>query len=243
MIGTSQALSLFYPTTIAAIVSWPKFSFTAFKIVSALQRQGIAPKTCLDVGGNVGQFAVAAAKFWPHCRVESFEPVPDCAVKLRKNCGRLSINVHEVAVGDRDGEVPIHVNAHRHSSSILNLGAMHREAFPFATEETTKTVKLVRLDSIFRNHDFERPVLLKLDIQGYEPEALRGAAGILSQIDYVLVETSFKPMYEGEMLFTEILSLMQSFGFRFLRPIDWLEDPRTGEVLQMDALFAKSAST
>ena len=163
--------------------------------------------------------------------------------ELRLNCRRLSFRIHETAVGDQDGEVPIHINAHRHSSSILKLGVTHREAFPFATEETTKTVKLVRLDSIFRNHDFERPVLLKLDIQGYEPEALRGAAGILSRIDYVLIETSFRPMYDGETVFTEILSLMQSFGFRFLRPIDWLEYPRTGEVLQMDALFARGDSS
>ena len=50
-------------------------------------------------------------------------------------------------------------------------------------------------------------------------------------------------MYEGEKVFTEILALMQSFGFRFLRPIDWLEYPRTGEILQMDALFARGDST
>ena len=219
------------------------FSMTAYRIVSKLKGQGVNPRTVLDVGANVGQFAVSSTKFWSDCHVESFEPVPDCASKLRRNCRELSVKVHEVAVGDRDGEVPIHVNAHRHSSSILNLGNTHREAFPFAKEEATRTVKVVRLDSIFKNYEFERPVLLKLDIQGYEPEALRGAAGILSQIDFVLVETSFRLMYEGEKLFTEILSLMQSYGFRFLRPIDWLEDPRSGEILQMDALFARDDST
>ena len=191
----------------------------------------------------MGQFAVAIAKLFPNCRVHAFEPVPDCAKLLRGNCRRLNVTIYETAVGDSNGNISIRLNSHRHSSSILPLSQRHLDAFPFATEETTKTVKLVRLDSIFRNHDFERPVLLKLDIQGYEPEALRGAAGILSQIDYVLVETSFRPMYEGEKVFTEILALMQSFGFRFLRPIDWLEDPRTGEILQMDALFAQGDST
>lgn len=242
MRALSQTQLLFHPGTIAAIVSWPKFSFTAFKIVSALQRQGIAPKTCLDVGGNVGQFAVAAAKLWDRCRVESFEPVPDCADTLRSNCRGLSVSVHEVAVGDRDGEVPIHINSHRHASSILNLGITHREAFPFAKEEGTRIVKLVRLDTLFKKGQLAHPVLLKLDVQGYEPEALRGAAGILGEIDYVLVETSFRPLYEGEKVFSEILSMMESFGFRFLRPVDWLENPRTGEILQMDALFSRAAS-
>ena len=135
--------------------------------------------------------------------------------------------------------MPIHINAHRQSSSILKLGVTHREAFPFAKEDGTRNVKLVRLDTLFKGRQFERPTLLKLDVQGYEPAAMRGAAGILDQIDYVLMETSFRPLYEGEKVFTEILPLMESFGFRFLRPVDWLQDPRSGEILQMDALFAK----
>ena len=54
----------------------------------------------------------------------------------------------------------------------------------------------------------------------------------------------FRPFIES----SEVLANLQichtaSFGFRFLRPIDWLEDPRTGEILQMDALFAQGDST
>jgi FkbM family methyltransferase len=221
-----------------AAVTWPKFSMTAYRMVCRLKAQGLHPRTVLDIGANVGQFAVTATKLWSDCHVESFEPIPDCAETLRSNCRNLSVKVHEVAVGNRDGNVPIHINSHRQSSSILTLGATHREAFPFARDEGTRIVRLVRLDTLFKKGQLGRPVLLKLDVQGYEPEALRGAAGILGDIDYVLMETSFRPLYEGEQTFSEMLLLMESFGFQFLRPVDWLEDRRTGEVMQMDALFA-----
>jgi hypothetical protein len=53
----------------------------------------------------------------------------------------------------------------------------------------------------------------------------------------VILEASFKPMYEGEMLFMDIVRLMEEYG---LRPVGWLSEPKTGEILQMDALFKRS---
>ena len=83
----------------------------------------------------------------------------------------------------------------------------------------------------------EPPVLLKLDVQGYEATTLRGGLETLKRLDYVILEASFKPMYEGEMLFMDIVHLMASYGFHFLRPVGWLSHPETDEFLQMDALF------
>jgi hypothetical protein len=60
-------------------------------------------------------------------------------------------------------------------------------------------------------------------------------------VDYVLLETSFRPLYEGEKTFMEIARMMEDRSFEFLRPVDWLSDPLNGEVLQMDALFARAA--
>ena len=82
--------------------------------------------------------------------------------------------------------------------------------------------------------------MLKLDVQGYEPQVLEGATETLKRVNYVLLEASFRPLYEGEGVFMEIARVMEGRGFDFLRPVDWLIDPRNGEILQMDALFVKS---
>jgi len=60
------------------------------------------------------------------------------------------------------------------------------------------------------------------------------------RVEYVVLEASFKPMYEGEMLFMDIVRLMEGYGFSFLRPVGLLSDPRTGEIIQMDALFSRA---
>ena len=83
------------------------------------------------------------------------------------------------------------------------------------------------------------PVMVKLDVQGYESYVIRGGSQTLRLVEYVIVETSFTPMYEGEVLLFELIKLMDEYGFLFLRPVGWLLDPMNGEILQMDALFSR----
>jgi FkbM family methyltransferase len=228
------------PSAWPALVSWPKFSLTSYHMVLALQRQGVVPKTIIDVGANVGQFAVASAKTFPDSVVHSFEPQLDCVQRLiRHTRGLKNVEVYPMALGAHAGNVQLHVNSHSHSSSILALGQRHRDAFPDAREVGSISVPLSTLDHELGTRPLAGPVLLKLDVQGYEPAVLQGAQQLLNRIDYVLLEASLSPMYEGELTFMQIVRLMEGNGFGFLRPLDWLKEPRTGEVLQMDALFAK----
>ena len=226
---------------IYALLTWPKFSLTSYRMVYTLKQQGIQPKTIIDVGANVGQFAIATAKlFSPATQIYSFEPHPEVVELLQQNVHHLkNITVYPLALGNHEGEIAFHVNTHSHSSSILPLAEAHREAFPYAQEEKTITVTLSTLDKIFSMVMLEPPILLKLDVQGYEAITLQGGVETLQQVNYVVIETSFKPLYEGEMLFMDMVHLMEAHHFRFLRPIGWLSNPENGEILQMDALFVQ----
>ena len=225
---------------IEAAFTWPKFSMTSFTMVRGLSRQGVTPKTVIDVGANVGQFAIAAAKTFPGVAVHSFEPNPPCAAKLRANVTSLgNIKVYELALGENEGKIEFHVNSHSHSSSILPLAKSHLDAFPQARETSVIPVKVSTLDRVFHEVEMQEPVLLKLDVQGYELQVLQGAADFLKRVDFVLLEASFKPMYQGEPLFMDVEKKMQEFGFEFLRPVGFLRSPKTGEFLQMDALFQR----
>ncbi|NMB87349.1 MAG: FkbM family methyltransferase [Chloroflexi bacterium] len=228
------------PGALRAWLSWPKFSFTAYRMCTRLARQDVRPRTVLDVGANVGQFAVAAAHIFPGVQVISFEPEPASFARLQGNIRRLpQVEAHALAVGDLPGQVEFHVNAYSPSSSILPLGETHRQAFPFAREADLIRVTQVRLDDFLAGREFRPPVLMKIDVQGYEDHVLRGAARTLACSDYVLMETSFSPLYQGEQAFRQVLERMEALGFSFLRPLDFVDHPHTGEILQMDALFRR----
>jgi FkbM family methyltransferase len=105
-------------------------------MVSHVAKQGITPRTEIDVGGNVGQFAVASARRLPDVRVYSFEPVPECASTPKKIAGcQENVTVFPTALGESEGEIEMNVNTHNHSSSVLPVAKTHCDAFPDAREE------------------------------------------------------------------------------------------------------------
>lgn len=229
------------PEAWLAAVSWPCFSLTSYRLVTRLLGQGITPRTVIDVGANVGQFAVAAAKLLPSASVHSFEPAPAAFDQLRKNvAGLRKVRLYPLAVGDKDGQTTFHVNIHSHSSSVRRVGKGHLEAFPAAQEAEIIVVDIARLDTALAEAELAAPTLLKLDVQGYETQALRGARQTLDRVNAAVIEVSFKPLYEGEETFAEVLRLMAEREFRFDRPVGLLLEPRTDEILQLDALFLRT---
>lgn len=230
------------PGGFKAMRSWRPFSLTAFQMMQRLQTEEVGFRTIIDGGANVGQFARAALETFPEARLVAFEPLPEVAATLRKNlrdCNRVT--VVESALGAGSGSLTFHRNAYSLSSSALPLHDNHKEAFPEATEAETIEVPVGTLDQLLGDVDIESPSLLKLDLQGFEIPAFEGASKTLEVVDYVLVETAFKPLYEGEALFPELHAYLEGRGFRFLRPLDVLEGP-DGTIVQMDALFVRNGS-
>ncbi len=227
-------------TFLKSFLSWPVFSFTSFHMLTSLSKQGFSINTVIDVGANVGQFAVAAAKIFDQATIYSFEPNPDCHKKFSQISARMqNIKFFPFALGDKDDELVFNINTHSHSSSFLPLAEGHIHAFPQASVSREITASVTTLDKMIESIDLKPPVLLKLDVQGFEANVLAGAKNSLQKIDYILIETSFKPMYAGEVLFRQILDLLENNGFYFLRPIDVFSNDQTGEILQMDALFER----
>jgi hypothetical protein len=140
-------------------------------------------------------------------------------------------------LSDRSGEAILLLNSHSHSSSLLPLANGHTEAFPAERVVGTVVIPTSTLDEELSSEDLMPPVLIKIDAQGGEAGVIRGAVATLKRTDYLVIETSFKPMYKGELLFAEIQGLMNAHGFEFSRPLAWLTHPLTNEVLQMDAFF------
>ena len=226
------------PAAFRALLSWPKFSLTSYRMLADLRRQGIAPASIIDVGANTGQFAVTARFLYPDAEIIAFEPNEGAFQELKRHLGRMrGVELRRMALGDTVGTLEFRLNADNRSSSILPIGKAHLDAFPDAREVGVERVPVSTLDQELETLQLAEPCLLKLDVQGYESSVLEGARKTLKRVQFVVLETSFSPLYEGERPFTEMLVMMSEMGFEFLRPIGYLSHPKSGEILQMDALF------
>jgi len=209
-------------------------------MVCRLKRLGLQPKTVIDVGANVGQFAIAAGKIFDSATIHAFEPLPDCYAKLQKAAsGMTNVRTSNLALGDARGDIDFHVNSFRHSSSVLSLGEAHKRAFPSAREIRKISVKATTLDDACAGTAPEGPILLKLDVQGYEDAVLRGARRLLSKVDHLLLELSFQSLYENEPSFEDMIASLREQGLHMTCAVDFLRDPHTGAFLQVDGLFSR----
>jgi len=239
--ASTIALLFERPGALRAMLHWPCFSLTSYRMVEDLRRQGVRPRTVIDVGANVGQFALAALELWAPTSLHAFEPLEEAQQVLHRHLARYpQSKLHPVALGAEDGVLTFHVNAHSHSSSLLQLAEGHRTAFPGAREVAEVGVHVRTLDVELSSADLPTPTLLKVDAQGYERWVLDGAPATLRRTRWVLLELSFRQMYEGEPPFLDMVQYMSTRGFRFVRPVGWLESPATGEILQCDALFVRA---
>ncbi|NSL85359.1 FkbM family methyltransferase [Chitinophaga solisilvae] len=195
--------------------------------------------TILDVGANKGQFALAAAQRYPDAVIHSFEPVPDTFAELLQNTRKTpAIHTHNFALGSCNGMLEFYSNSYSHASSALQVSELQQQLIPRTANARKIEVAVRQMDSLLGHITFRAPVLLKLDVQGFEKEVLLGAEKCIPQIDYLVFETSFVRMYEGEPLFDEMHHFVKEQGFELIAPVGYLQSDNL-QILQMDLLYRR----
>jgi len=195
-------------------------------------------KTIIDVGAYIGAFSFAMKIMLPDAAIYAFEPLEDNYKQLVQNMQAEKIfQAFNTALGDHLGEIEFWRNAFSPSSSILPIEEGHMQAFPMTQTSDCINVSLARLDDYLDTMNFIPPVLLKMDVQGAEDKVIYGSKQALKQIDTIITEVSYRPLYKGQALFEDIYNLLIERGFRFGGNFDTLCSPIDGTILQSDALF------
>lgn len=80
-------------------------------------------------------------------------------------------------------------------------------------------------------------VMLKIDTQGFEKNVLEGARKSLEKITILQLEMSIEPLYEKEILFVEMVNLLQQIGFELFTLENGIRNSLNGKLLQVDGIF------
>jgi FkbM family methyltransferase len=198
----------------------------------------------LDVGANVGQFAInLRTNFGYRGRIVSFEALqaPHAAVSKSSQKDPLWEVAPQAAIGALDGEIEINVSGNSVSSSILPMLDSHAQAAPDSRYRGVEKVPLRRLDTLAMQYIKEGSrIFLKVDTQGYERQVLEGAPAVMHKAVGVALEVSLTPLYQGDRLMPEMVQYMDGLGFELWGVSPAFVDQRTGRSLQLDAVFFRS---
>ncbi len=162
----------------------------------------------VDVGANVGEWASAVLELVSPGKLIAIEPGPAMFAELReKFCGRANVELHNVAIGETNGMTTLKLTRASTGASILPPRDEMKQLIGSGwTVEGEVQCPLRTLDSLLA--DVLEISLLKIDVQGYEKEALAGAAATLAKTKFLLIELNYMPQYEGGSWFGEIHELL-----------------------------------
>ncbi len=199
----------------------------------------LRPATVIDVGAHSGQFALLVRSEWPSARVISFEPQPEPGAVCRRFLGS-DADLRMVALGESAGEATMQVTRASDSSSLLPIGSEQVNRFPGTDRVSELTVQVSTLDAEFPDaSSLTGPVLLKIDVQGFELAVLRGGTRFLAAVRWVYVELSFVELYSGQPLAPAVIRFLDDHGFEMSGAFNMSEGP-SGEAVQADFLFTRA---
>ncbi len=212
------------------------------QLARQLQVHGI--DVVFDVGANIGQFAEQLRHAGYPGRIVSFEASSAAHSTLitRAQHDANWIIAPRMALGNQEGTITLNLAGNSVSSSVLPMLSSHVGAEPKSRYVGSESAEMRTLDKTAVNFISESDhIFLKLDVQGFEERVLRGARELLPRVQGIQIELSLVPLYEGERLFHPTLDDLEKYGYEIWSLFPGFMDPRTGRMLQLDAVLFRSS--
>jgi FkbM family methyltransferase len=194
-------------------------------------------KVIYDIGANVGTWSVLAKSIIPSASLHAFEPLPAHHDGFVNNVRGLdNVTLHRIALGATNTEAVLHVTNYTDASSMLQPTEISSSCG--VAEVAQFSVPLRRLDDYRVEQGLPWPDLIKLDVQGFELEVLKGASECLRAAKAVISEVSFVSFYKHQCLFHDVVGHLAGVGL-FVRSFS-VETALGAELGQTDMLVMRS---
>jgi len=175
----------------------------------------------VDVGANHGDFSQAAAALYPEARVLLVEPLPHLRTALERHCRSRGWRLADCALGSTPGKATFYIDPQNDAiGSLLGFSEAYRSANPRLVAQRSLECRVMTLDALCEAEGINAIDLLKVDVEGFEFEALKGGPRILLKTRALVLELSLirrAPGAEDGLL--EMLSLLRKYGFEIVNVV------------------------
>jgi FkbM family methyltransferase len=208
---------------------------TMFGCISNLKRNGFVPNTIVDVGAYEGRWTRGITTIYPSVPVLMIEANPDKDGRLTAVQKRLgpTVSFERALLGATARKDVTFYSMETGSSVMPEVTSVPR---------TPITLDMQTLDDVTSRAAVAGPLLIKLDVQGYELEVLRGSKRTLQLTEVIVLELSLLEYNRGAPLLAQVLAEVSALGYAIYDICGQHRRQASGALLQMDAIFVRESS-
>jgi FkbM family methyltransferase len=190
---------------------------------------GFTPGVIYDVGSASGDWARMAHSLWPKATIIGFEPnasrVPDLEKARAEVPGFryfrcfLGPAKREVRYSDKQDQTSLFFDKDNSAGSAV--------------------APMMVLDELIQSGQIPPPDFMKLDVQGFELEVLKGGRAALERAQAALLEVTFTRFMDNMPLAADVTAFMREHRFEWHDVMGIYRRHSDDALLQMDALYVK----
>lgn len=155
----------------------------------------------IDCGANSGDLLIELNNYIKVGNYIAIEPNPIDFEVLKLNC-KNQVLVNK-ALGNKNDNLNFYIATSDGDSSIIKP-KFYKEII---------TVEVIKLDDLIKNLNIKKIKLLKIEAEGYEPEVLEGALGIIPICEYIAIDGGYERGQNQEQTFTTITNILLKNNF------------------------------
>ncbi|MEM9065848.1 MAG: FkbM family methyltransferase [Planctomycetota bacterium] len=210
----------------------------------ALMRAGLRPAVVYDIGSAHGAWARLARSVWPAAQIVGFEPNLRERESLERTAAEIgNYEFHFCFLGSERGEIEYTDQGTQTSALRPHDAGSFMPAGVASRRGDRATSPVLVIDELIEEGKAPAPSFLKLDVQGYELEVLKGAERAMAGADGLLLEISLIDFLDAGMpLLGDVIRFMGERGFVVYDIVSEIRRVSDDALLQLDAIFLPSNS-
>jgi FkbM family methyltransferase len=196
-----------------------------------MKRLGFNPSFALDIGAHAGDWTIDFKEVFPDSDILMFEALEEKTALLQKiKESHSNTDYHIGLLSAEDGkEYSFHKDETASHVSLTSNGG-------------NVTLKSESLDAIIERKQLKKlPDVIKIDVQGFELEVLKGGNKCLQNAACCMLEVSLLDL-DGTPMVLEIMNFMDSFNFQLYDITQFMRRPYDKALFQCDFIFIKKDS-
>lgn len=204
-----------------------------------IKARGFNCNIVLDIGSNIGEWSMSVKKIFPQAIFYLIDPIIEMKEYLEEFCRKQPGSKYFlVGIGSKNEKVFLTTFGETYEGSTMMFG----DVPAFKNQNKQREVDVVTIDSLLQNSLIQVPDIVKIDVQGFELEVLKGADCLFGKTELFIIEVSLFKFNDHTPEIAQIIKFMSAENYVIYDIPGYLRRPFDGALAQIDICFVKSDS-